>query len=89
MSYKTDRYKIDQDEEAIITDKHLDNAIISFLCGLAIAAAILGSLCARGCRPEPAVPPYSICEQCGEVISSADHGACTADVVVFNKAIRQ
>ena len=53
------------------------------LCCFAVAVsstALLG-LCAvaclimRSCAPNP-VPAYSICEQCGHVITAADHGAC-------------
>jgi hypothetical protein len=66
------------------------------LCCFAVAVsstALLG-LCAvaclilRSCSPDP-VPAYSMCEQCGQIITAEHHGACTADVVVFNNAIRQ
>jgi len=82
-TYTTDRYKIDSDEEAIITDKHLDNAIISFLCGLMIALTILGSLFVRGCRPEPVAA--CICEECGQIIGSEDHGRCQSTEVAYGK----
>lgn len=72
--------RIDEDNEAIITNKQQDNALIAFLCGLLIALAMLLSLLARGCSPAPAVAD-SICEQCGEIITDADHGRCQSTEV--------
>jgi len=74
------------DEDAIITDKHLDNAIISFLCGLAIALAILVSACMRGCHPAPATPDF-LCEECGQIIAETDHGHCQTDNVYVRAII--
>lgn len=78
MNYET---RMNDEDEHIITNKQQDNAIITFLCGLGIALAILVAACMRGCQPEPTVVADSICEQCGEIIGAADHGHCQATEV--------
>ena len=62
------------------------------LCCFAVAVsstALLG-LCAvaclilRSCASDP-VPAYSICEQCGQVITAEDHGRCQYQEVAYGK----
>ena len=55
------------------------------------AFAIIGlvSICAcifKGCSPDP-VPAYSMCEQCGQVITDADHGQCRPLELASNNPI--
>jgi hypothetical protein len=52
-----------------------NSAIVSFICGLLIVVTIIGSLFVRGCLPAEAVAD-SICEECGQIIVSADRGHC-------------
>jgi hypothetical protein len=67
--------RIQDEDEHIITNKQQDNAIVAFLCGICIVLAMLLSFLARGCAPDPVVADC-LCEQCGEVITDADHGRC-------------
>lgn len=76
--------RIDEDNEAIITNKQQDNALIAFLCGLCIALAMPLSLLARGCSPAPAVADC-LCEGCGAIITDADHGRCQDTEVAYAK----
>ena len=76
--------RLNDDDEHIITNKQEDNAILAFLCGLCIALAMLLSLLARGCEKAPAVAD-SICEECGAIITDADHGRCQGTEVAYGK----
>jgi len=72
--------------QAMRERERMASAMICAICtGVGIGIFIC-CLIARGCAPKP-VAAYSMCEQCGQIITDADHGACTADVVVFNKII--
>ena len=79
-TYKTDRYKIGSENETTVSDKKLNEALISMLCGFLITLTIVGSFLVRGCSAAPAVADC-LCEQCGEIIWNADHGRCPAQEV--------
>jgi len=52
----------------------------AMICAICTGAGICIFICcliAKGCTPEP-VAAYSLCEQCGEVITDADHGQCVS-----------
>jgi hypothetical protein len=74
-TYKTDRYKIDSEAETSIWEKKFNEALISMLCGILIILTVLGSFLVRGCLAAPAVADC-LCEQCGEIIGTADYGRC-------------
>ncbi len=76
--------RIDESEDTVFTDKQMDNALIAFLCGLCIALAMLFSAFARGCNSEP-MAAYSMCEECGAIITDADHGRCQGSEVAYGK----
>lgn len=50
-------------------------AAIALASAAVIGLVALGSLIIKSCSHDP-VPAYSICEQCGQVIGSEDHGRC-------------
>jgi hypothetical protein len=52
-----------------------NSAIITLLCGMVIGLTVLGCVLCKSCAPDP-VAAYSLCEQCGEVITGYDHGRC-------------
>jgi hypothetical protein len=60
------------------------SALTAALCGIMICATVLVTAFMRGCVAEQAVADC-LCDQCGEVIVSADHGRCLASEVASCK----
>jgi hypothetical protein len=53
------------------------SALTAVMCGIMICTTVLVTAFMRGCVAEPAVADC-LCDQCGEVIVSSDHGRCLA-----------
>ena len=50
-------------------------ALTMMVCVALIGLLAFGCLIFKGCQPSPAVADC-LCEQCGQVITDADHGRC-------------
>lgn len=64
-------------------------AVVSLVCAVAMAVVSLGSLIyavSAGFKSAP-IAPYSLCESCGELIQSNNHGCCAAGQIA-NKEIK-
>ena len=57
-------------------------ALTMMVCAALIGLCAFGCLVFKGCQPSPAVAD-SICEQCGEIITDADHGRCQDTEVAY------
>ena len=55
-------------------------AMTMLVCAIIIGLAALSCLIIKGCEHDP-VEAYSLCEQCGDVITGADHGRCMGSEV--------
>jgi len=67
--------------QAMRERERMASAMICALCTGVWIVVFICCLIVRGCAPEP-VAAYSICEQCGEVITDEDHGRCQESGVV-------
>ena len=60
------------------------SAMVTLLCGIVLALAVAFAFCCKSCAPDP-VAAYSMCEQCGEVITGSDHGRCHGTEVAHTR----
>lgn len=52
-------------------------ALVASFCGASLIILLLWMAVAFALRKDP-TPPYSVCEMCGELIQSNNHGCCAA-----------
>lgn len=52
-------------------------AVVSLVCAVGLGVIVLGALICAAFQPDP-IAPYSLCESCGELIQSNNHGCCAA-----------